>query len=176
MHENLEALSRAPWSADVESLRTAATRRLPLIIAVFFLIANLAALAWTGVRSGFDTARYTAAAANLLAGRPLVNLQLAYPGYVLVVAICQFVGVGLSGVIAIQLAAAAAAIAIVFRLGSALSGARAGAIAMILLACDPATNRWHAFLLTQTLYMSALIVAGWPPHPAAESPGRDWRH
>ncbi len=131
------------------------------------MLLNLALFAVTGVRTGGDTGIYVDGARGWLAGQPLSARQPSYAGYIAVVAMFEAVGAGLVGVVLFQIAVAAAAAVVVFRLGTALGGALAGMAAATMLALDLDTNRWHTFILTDSLYLSSLVLAVWLVHRAA---------
>src|SRR5207247_357327 len=99
---------------------------------------------------------------HLLSGRP--GLWLGYPA---VIALCRAAGAGLAGVIAVQLAVAALAAVAQYRLGRELGGHRAGLTAAGLLVLNPDIARWHAYILTDSLYTSAVVLAAWSIHRAA---------
>ena len=69
---------------------------------------------------------------------------------------------------AIQLAGAALAAAAQYSLGRQLCGRWAGLIAAGLLAANPDIARFHAYILTDSLYTSAVLLATWGIHRAAE--------
>lgn len=136
------------------------------MVAVFALV-NLVLLAINGVRQGGDTPLYLDGAARLLDGRPLVDREPSYSGYVALVAFAQATGIGLLGVALIQIAAASAAAASVFQIAAAFAGRAAGVIATVLLAVDVDTNRWHQFILADSLYASLFTIGVWLTHRAA---------
>ena len=138
----------------------------------FFAAVNLVLLAFIGPLTGGDTVIYLDGATRLLDGQPLVERQPSYIGYIVIVAACQAMGVGLLGLILLQIAMATVAAGAVYRLGAELAGARAALIATSVFALDVETNRWHAYVLADSLYMSALTVAVWCVHGASGSPRR----
>ncbi len=137
-------------------------------VLLLFVIINVALLAVSGVRTGGDTGIYVDGARGLLDGQPLSQRQPSYLGYIAVVAFFESIGMGLMGVVLFQLALATAAAAAVFKIGAALGGPLAGAIAALLLAMDLDTNRWHVFILADSLYLSALTVSVWLVYRAAK--------
>jgi len=147
-----------------------AHRRLQALF--FFAAVNLVLLAFTGPLMGGDTVIYLDGATRLLDGRPLVERQPSYVGYIVIVAACQALGVGLLGLILLQIGMATVAAGTVYRLGAELAGARAALIATGVFALDVETNRWHSYVLADSLYMSALTVAVWCVHNASGSPRR----
>ena len=145
------------------------------IVVGVFAVVNLVIAWWFGIRTGQDTGIYIDGAAAMLEGHALTARQPSYAGYIAVVALCQWLGVGPSGVIAIQLFAAATAAAVVFLLASSLGGTTAGAVAVLMLAADLETNRWHVYLLTDSLFASMLLLATWLVYRAAVA-GVIWRY
>lgn len=139
-----------------------------------FVAVNLALLVWSGVRAGGDTGIYTDGAAALLKGEPLTARQPSYVGYIAVVAVFQAIGAGLPGLVLAQVAAALVAAVAVCRLAVELGGRLAGGLAVGLFALDLNTNRWHAYVLSDSLFMSCLVVTVWLVHAAAAPPAR-WR-
>jgi dolichyl-phosphate-mannose-protein mannosyltransferase len=135
---------------------------------------NVALLVVTGVRAGADTVRYIDGAANLLARQPLVGMQALFPGYIALVAASNAIGWGTGGVVLVQIAAAAAATAVLFQLGARLSNAVGGTIAALLFAVNVDIARWHLYVLTDSLYISFVVIATWVIDVAAER-GR-WRY
>ena len=114
---------------------------------------------------------YLDGANALLNGQPLTGRQPSYLGYITVVAGLQAAGAGLAGIVITQLAAASVAALAVYRIAVELGGRLPGAIAVLLFALDVDTNRWHAFVLSDSLFLSSLAIAAWLVHRAsAEAP------
>lgn len=126
-----------------------------------FVAINIALLIGSGVRVGGDSGIYVDGAEKMLSGRMLTARQPSYAGYIAVVAASQAVGVGLWGVVAVQLAAAIGAAVAVYGLALELGGRLAGGVAVLLFAADINTNRWHAYVLSDSLYASLLVIAVW---------------
>lgn len=143
-------------------------RRTDLIAAVvFFAIVNLTWLAWSGVRFGGDSPLYLDGASRLLDGRPLIDREPSYIGYVLLVAAAQAIGVGTLGVVMLQVALGALAAAAVYAMGTAMAGRFAGALAAATYGLDADTNRWHQFVLADSVYLSLFTIGVWLTHRAA---------
>jgi len=139
-------------------------------MAVFAAI-NFSLVALNGVRYGGDTPLYLEGAGRLIDGRPLVDRQPSYTGYVVVVAAAQAMGIGTLGVVAIQVLVGAAVAALVFKIGAGLAGRPAGAVAAALYSVDVDTNRWHQFILADSIYVSAFVAAVWLTHRATITRG-----
>jgi 4-amino-4-deoxy-L-arabinose transferase-like glycosyltransferase len=125
---------------------------------VFFAVVNAGLVAINGIRHGGDTPLYLDGATRMLDGRPLIDRESSYAGYVLMVAAAQAIGVGTTGVVVVQVVLGAAAAAAVFLLGAGLAGRAAGAIAVTLYTLDVDTNRWHQFILADSLYVSLMTL------------------
>jgi hypothetical protein len=134
----------------------------PVSMAVLaFVLVNVVLASMSGVRSGGDTGMYLDGARALATGEPLSVRQPSYAAYIAVIALFQSIGAGLTGVVAAQVVAATAAAAVVARIAGELAGPAAAVIAVLLLAIDVDTNRWHAFILSDSLYLSAMTIATW---------------
>lgn len=136
------------------------------VVSVFVLVNTLIAFA-TGVRVGLDTGIYVDGGAALLQGQPLTARQPSYVGYIAFVALLQRLGLGLAAIVAGQLIAATVAAVVVFWFASALGGAAAGAVAVLFLTADVETNRWHSYVLSDSLFASALVIETWLVYRAA---------
>lgn len=121
-----------------------------------------------------DTPRYVLGAENLLAGRPLVDKQGSYAGYVALVAACLACGVGLQGVVGVQILAALLSLPCLYGLGRRVGGAATGALAVLLHAGNPEVAAWHTIIQTDSLYISALVLFLWLYVEARER-GWAWR-
>lgn len=121
---------------------------------------------------GGDTGIYLDGAASLLNGQPLIERQPSYLGYIAVVAAFQAIGAGLTGLVIAQVAAAVVAAVAVCRLAVELGGRFAGGLAVLWFAFDINTNRWHAYILSDSLFMSCLAVSAWLVHVATARPAR----
>ncbi len=139
-----------------------------IALGVFVLINAALAMAY-GVRIGEDSGIYVDGAALLNAGQSLTARQPSYAGYISFVSVFDRLGLGLQGVVAGQVLAATVAAAMMFFVASTIGGARAGVAALLLLAVDVETNRWHAYVLSDSLFTSALAVVTWLAYRAAVS-------
>ena len=141
--------------------------RWPLLL---FVVVNLGMVAWSGVRLGGDSGIYIDGAHALLNGQPLTVRQPSYAGYIAFVAFFQVMGAGLVGVVLGQVAAATAAAYAVYLMARQLGGPLAAGVAVVMAALDFDTNRWHAFVLSDSLYASVLVMATWLVFTAARKP------
>jgi 4-amino-4-deoxy-L-arabinose transferase-like glycosyltransferase len=139
-----------------------------LVLASLFVLVNLSIILGGGIRLGGDSQRYLAGAENLLGGLPLQGKQISYSGYALLIAFCRLTRVGLPGVIFFQLVFAAAATVALYDLGRRLHGRVAGLFAAGLFVANPDIARWNAFVLTDSLYISLVVLSVWCVHTAAQ--------
>lgn len=124
------------------------------------------------MRLGGDTGIYLDGAASLLNGQPLTERQPSYLGYIAVVAAFQAIGSGLTGLVIAQIAAAVVAAVAVYRLAVELGGRVAGGLSVLWFAFDINTNRWQAYVLSDSLFMSCLALSTWLVHVATSRPAR----
>ena len=128
---------------------------------------NVVLLAWAGIRHGADSARYLASAQELLAGRWLRDqASWVYFGYNALLAFCDTLGLGEAGIIALQVFAAACAALALYDLGRQLSGALAGILAAGFFVIDYDIARWHLYVLTDSLFISLVVLSTWFTHRA----------
>lgn len=138
---------------------------------VFFGAVNLVLLGVNGVRHGGDSPMYIDGANRMLAGATLIDREPSYAGYVVVVAAAEAAGAGARGVVLLQILLGAIAAAAVYAMGVTLAGRMAGAMAAGLYAIDADTNRWHQFILADSIYVSLFTMAVWLTHRAANRGG-----
>jgi Dolichyl-phosphate-mannose-protein mannosyltransferase len=141
-----------------------------------FAVVNLALLAATGVHVGGDTGLFLDGARRLMQGQPLIDREPSYLGYIAVVGSIQAVGAGSIGVVLFQIVAATAGAGAVYRLAMELGGARAAMLATGLLTLDVDVNRWHTYVLADSLYISAFAISVWLVHRTSEGPTNWWRY
>jgi 4-amino-4-deoxy-L-arabinose transferase-like glycosyltransferase len=79
----------------------------------------------------------------------------------LVVAACLKCGIGLPGIVALQVVVAFLSLPCLYSLGRRVGGAATGALAVLLHAGNPDVAAWHTFILTDSLYASALVIFLW---------------
>jgi 4-amino-4-deoxy-L-arabinose transferase-like glycosyltransferase len=140
--------------------------RRSLIAALAILFAGYPALcAWLlthgGIRVVGDGVVYVQAAEDLSQGRPLPEFLRSRFVYVCLIAICQCTGIGLGALVAFQILSAGIAAIALYDLGRRLCGPWAGIVAAAILLLNPDLIRWHAFILTDSLYISSVIIASW---------------
>jgi hypothetical protein len=141
---------------------------LTAVIVLAFLASNAALVISTGVRLAPDSSRYLIGAAKLIEGEPLGTKELRSVVYLALIASSKATGLGLLGVVAVQIAVAGAAAVAAYGLAERLGGRRAGLVAAAATALNPDLSRWHAFVLPESLYTSLVVVSTWSIHRAAE--------
>jgi len=80
------------------------------------------------------------------------------PGYRAIVAISMAIGTGPTGIIVLQVVLATFAAIRLEGVGRSLGGTTAGLVSVSLFVLNPDQIRWHAYLLPDSLYTSALIL------------------
>lgn len=140
------------------------TRPAILVALVTLLVATVMVLLM-GVRSGGDSVRYLQASEDLF-NAPWPEKATSYAGYVLVVALSR--PVGLAGLVALQVVVAAAASVALYDIGRRLAGVVAGLASGLLFAVNLKIASWHAYVLTDSLYISFVAITVWVAHRAAQ--------
>jgi hypothetical protein len=129
-----------------------------LAVALAFVLLNAGFLARKGVQLGGDSTRYIDGARDWLEWRPLGGYTWTYQGYIAVIALGQVSGAGLPGVVGLQIAVAALAGIALVALGATLGGLLAGLVGAAFLVANPDVIRWHGYILTDSLYISAVVL------------------
>lgn len=138
---------------------------------VIAIVMPLVALALRGIQPAGDTQRYVDAASALLAGEGVPHDALPYVGYVVLVAAMRALGLSTTALVLLQIACAGLAIVAVARTADDLAGPRAGALASLALAVNIDIWSWHLYVLTDSLYVSAVAVSTWLVQAAATRAG-----
>lgn len=115
----------------------------------------------SGVRLGGDSGMYLDGARALAEGQALSVRQPSYAAYIAFLAVIQATGAGLVGVVVAQLAAACGAAAAAGKIAADVAGRPAAILAILMFAIDFETNRWHAFILSDSLFLSLLVISVW---------------
>jgi 4-amino-4-deoxy-L-arabinose transferase-like glycosyltransferase len=126
-----------------------------------FLALNGAWLFQGGVRFGGDSPLYVQSADRLIQGEPLQPELRSRLCYIALVALARASGLGLGSVVLVQVLVAGLAACALYDLGRRLGGPWAGLLAAALSAANPDVVRWHAYILTDSLYISAVPLAVW---------------
>lgn len=131
---------------------------LPALITGGVAAVGCALLATRGVIQAGDTGHYLAGAQGLIAGEGLEGIERAYPLYSAVLAVAVWTNGDLAAVALLQILVAAAGGWILYLLGARVSGPPAGLIAGALYLANFDLQRWHTYILTDSLFTSAVIV------------------
>ncbi|CAN5582438.1 hypothetical protein BH10PLA2_BH10PLA2_04260 [soil metagenome] len=155
------------------------TFRVTIVAAVLLFAGYLVLNAWflsqLGIRVSGDGALYVSGADDLSHGRPVQELLRSRFGYICLVALCQETGLLLAGVVTIQILIGGIAAIALYHLGSQLAGPWAGIGAAAIFALNPDFVHWHCYILTDSLYISSVILATWAIHWAVQGDkGRHW--
>jgi hypothetical protein len=134
-------------------------------VAVITLLIAMATALLLGVRLGGDSSRYLQAGEHILSS-PWPGKSASYAGYVLIVALSR--PVGLVGLVALQVLAAAVASIALFDIGRQLSGVVAGLAGGLLFAVNIKIASWHSYVLTDSMYISFVVITVWAVHRAIE--------
>lgn len=124
-----------------------------------WLVLQLCVFAVIGVQSASDTGRYLAGADALLAGTALPGKSGSYLGYNLFVAVFRFAGLGSTAVVLGQILLAGIACISMYFIGVKLAGPRAGLAAAALYAVYPDVQMWNFYILTESVFISMLIIS-----------------
>lgn len=146
------------------------SRRSPWPLVASAIAPAFALSVWFALRAGIpyagDTQRYLHAGELLMRGEEPMSPP-GYRSYEAIVGLITAAGLGSAGVVAFQFAAAAVAVFAIYQLGRRLHGQRAGLLAGLIASANLDVARWHAFVLSNSLYASAVSVAAWTVHEAA---------
>jgi 4-amino-4-deoxy-L-arabinose transferase-like glycosyltransferase len=128
-----------------------------------------------GVHLAHDSAAYVASAQALAEG----DVSAGRPGgwFVLksAIALSEALTGGFIGLLVFQILVAGLACFAVYDLARRLGGVRAGVFASVLLVADLDVARFHAYVLTDSLYTSLVAISVWAIY-WAERRGMPWRY
>ncbi|MBQ6473204.1 MAG: glycosyltransferase family 39 protein [Victivallales bacterium] len=114
-----------------------------------------------GIRFCQDSARYLRGAEHLLVGEPLEDEQPSYRGYIWVVTVCLRAGIGLTGVIALQVILQLASLLVVMLLANRLVNQHAALLTGLFFVLNAELTAWTCFVSTDTPYTAAVCFATW---------------
>lgn len=143
-------------------------RDLSLIVSAW-LVAQIVSFLALGVRHGGDTGRYLTAAQELLGGGIPQGKAASYLGYDLYVTAVFGAGLGEYGIVIGQCFLALVATLCLYGIADATYGRRAALFAALLMGFWPDLQRWNFYILTDSLFVSASVIAAWcvlNPHGA----------
>ena len=143
-------------------------RNLPVLGSLIFGFAEYPA------SLGGDSGRYTSGADHWIAGQPLIEKQASYLGYILVLAGLHSLSLAYDWVIVVQCLCTAAAACAVYALGRDVGGPFAGFLAAFWLVENPDIAIWNRYILTDSLYISSVVVTLWLWHRSAAAWKLGW--
>jgi hypothetical protein len=107
-----------------------------------------------------------------LAGRPFRNQGgWVFIGYNGLLAASDALGLGAIGAVLFQAVAAACATLALYDLGRQIGGRLAGVLGAAFFVVNYDIARWHQYVLTDSLYISMVVVTTWAVHRASERGG-----
>jgi 4-amino-4-deoxy-L-arabinose transferase-like glycosyltransferase len=137
-----------------------------IIVIVASLLMGAAAFQRYSVRFDGDTIRYVDGATHLMAGVPFQNKEASYLGYVAVVAASLLTGSPLT-LVAFQIVVAAIAAVALYSLALELFDAEVALMSAAIFIMNPDIAKRHVYVLTDSLYISFVVLATWVIHRAA---------
>lgn len=161
--ESSNASGPSPTLTALDLKGTARSGRVGLFgILIAALALDALILARGAPKLGGDSPGYLYGAGQLLAGVPLPEVMRSpYVGYLLLIAGCRLTGIGLLGVISIQIGLSLLAAVALYDLTRKIAGPTAGLLAAGLMALNPDLARFHTYILTESSYISCLVLALW---------------
>jgi 4-amino-4-deoxy-L-arabinose transferase-like glycosyltransferase len=138
--------------------------------AILYAAANVGLAAHIGVQIGGDSSRYIVGGAAMLDGR-LSDGPPGYRGYEAVIALFDWLRLGLPGVVALQILAASCSLVALYSMGRRLFDERAGLASVAFHCANVDAARWHSYVLTDSLYTSGLVLTVWAAHRAMHPSG-----
>lgn len=161
--------------------RWCSTRKKAICLIVIFLALGrffyLNYINWTsgelcsgkgGIQYSWDSDRYISGAAMIENHQEITTYEYRNIGYILLIALSDLTGLGLSFVIMIQLIIALCAALAVYDIARSITNSRlTGLLASLFCLVNPFITQWHLFIQTESLYASLLIISAWSVYKAA---------
>jgi hypothetical protein len=132
---------------------------LAVIIAVWVLVQIVFYFLYGGIHPANDTERYMGAAMDILAGQPVEGKVANYPGYNTFIALTMFFGGGSTSIVLFQMFVSLVAAVTVWKIGALIFGNAPGFIAALAFAAYPTLQQWNFYILTESLFISLLIIS-----------------
>ncbi|MBN2778840.1 MAG: glycosyltransferase family 39 protein [Bacteroidales bacterium] len=115
-----------------------------------------------GVKYWLDTDRYIGGAEKLLAGIELHGREYQFIGYMLFIAAIKLFGLPVESIVFVQIFFAIIASFAIFNIVASFTKSKFAALfSVALFVCNPFVVRWHLYILTESLYMSFVILSLW---------------
>lgn len=116
----------------------------------------------SGVKYWLDTDRYIGGADKLLTGTELHGREYQFIGYMLFIAVVKLFGFSVESIVFIQLLFAVIASLAIYDIVVSFTKSKFAALfSVALFVCNPFVVRWHLYILTESLYMSFVILSLW---------------
>ena len=133
-----------------------------LAVGLIWLAFQVVGLMIAGIQFGTDSPRYIDSANALITGVEMDSRAGPYLGYIFLVSLFQWAGLGLAGVIGFQLLFALVALWAVFDLARNLAGSSwAGFWAALPVATFLDFTQWHRYVLTDSISASITVIGAW---------------
>ena len=110
---------------------------------------------------GADSPRYIDPANRLRAGHLPSSYDVLSSGYVAIIALSKLLGLGLAGVVVLQLAMAVPAAMALYDIGRKAADPVVGLLAALIFVGNPFVARWRHYVLTDSLFESFVVLTLW---------------
>jgi Dolichyl-phosphate-mannose-protein mannosyltransferase len=145
--------------------RASPTTRAFLALAVVLFVAHNVWVLRSAPAMGGDSPRYVASAERLLERGVIQGRDQNYSGTVVYLALMKIVAPGgdafATAAVAVQTVVAFLALFCVYGIGRMTLSERAGALAAVLYAVNPYAMIWNRYVLTDSLFISFVLVSIW---------------
>jgi Dolichyl-phosphate-mannose-protein mannosyltransferase len=149
--------------------------RVTLALAVVLFIGHNVWILRSAPAMGGDSPRYIASAQRLLEEGVISGRDQNYSGFVLYLALMKTVAPGgdsfAKAAVAVQSAVALLALFCVYGIGATVLSERAGALASVFYALNPYAMIWNRYVLTDSLFISFVLISIWALVKASRRPG-----
>jgi 4-amino-4-deoxy-L-arabinose transferase-like glycosyltransferase len=116
----------------------------------------------SGVKYWLDTDRYIGGADKLLAGIELHGREYQFIGYMLFIAAIKLFELPVESIVFLQILFALLASFAIYDIVVSFTKSKFAALfSVALFVCNPFVVRWHLYILTESLYMSFVILSLW---------------
>jgi hypothetical protein len=112
-----------------------------------------------GIRFSGDSYRYISGGEQIAAGQGTAGLARSYIGYIAMVALSIKCGLGLNGVVLLQLLAGLLGLYFLMRVAWHSGGWQLALLCGAIYAANPEFAFWHSFIMTESLYINAVCLA-----------------
>lgn len=128
-----------------------------------------------GVQTWLDTSRYLEGAEDITNGKMPDGRAPQYLGYILLIAFFDQIGIGITGVVILQVLLAIFATMAIFTIAKKYTRCTTcSIIAAGWFLINPFITTWHLFIMTESLYTSFMIFAVWSVLKAIKKQTMRW--